>query len=92
MNEKYERFARRNEQIKDLLDEAEGLDERDENGRLFFCIRKASVLLELQKSEMRSLEHTRVSEEEYLEIRKIIAGYYSCLLHKDRVVEKIRKK
>jgi len=41
---------------------------------------------------MRSLEHTRVSEEEYLEIRKIIAGYYSCLLHKDRVVEKIRKK
>ncbi|MBR2744169.1 MAG: hypothetical protein IKE01_02585 [Clostridia bacterium] len=92
MAENYEKFVRRNEQIKDLLNEAEGLDERDENDRLFFCIRKASVLLEMQKSELRSLEHTRVSEEEYLEIRKIIAGYYSCKLQKDRIVDKVRKK
>ena len=92
MAENYEKFGRRNDQIKALLDEAEKLVERDESGRLLFCIRKASVLLEFQKSELKSLEHTRVSESENECIRQIVAGYYSCLLKRDKVIESLRRK
>lgn len=85
----YERMKKRNEEIQKLIDEARGLDVRKDSSRVFFCIRQASILIELQKEEMKCLEHNRLTDADNQEVRKIVAGYYSCLIQRDNLVRSL---
>ena len=86
----YERMTERNKEARSYLEKAMEYHKDVQNtskDEVFYNVREASILLEIQQNEFKTLQHLRVSAEENAMIREITAEWQSLILIRDRIVE-----
>ena len=89
-----DRMQSRNEAIRKYLMEAESRDSRnsEELERIFFCIREATMFLEMQKIEVDKISKSGQISTERCEgeaVKKVLAEFYSLSVRRDKLVKKI---